>query len=143
MGSEFSPKYCCHCPAGFLSPNNIAGIVPSMSVRCPKTQSGWHPPFGVGNVVAAPLISSITLSTAPFERVSANLIASFVCIFFPPGIAFPLSITTAERSRIRALRHSLGVSHDDGGRRRENPRTMREIQYARDLLVDHFEANNG
>src|SRR5438445_7464065 len=72
-----------------------------MSVRCPKTQSGWHPPFGVGNVVAAPLISSITLSTAPFETVSANLIASFVCIFFPPGIAFPLSITTAERSRIR------------------------------------------
>src|SRR5258708_6689404 len=39
--------------------------MPSTSVRCPRTQSGWHPPFGVGNVVAASLISSITLNTDP------------------------------------------------------------------------------
>src|SRR5258708_33158310 len=55
--------------------------MPPTSVRCPTPHGGGHPPFGVGNVVAAPRISSITLSTAPFETVSANLIASFGCIF--------------------------------------------------------------
>src|SRR5258708_23338746 len=55
--------------------------MPPTSVRCPTPHGGGHPPFGVGNVVAAPRISSITLSTAPFETVSANLIASFVCSF--------------------------------------------------------------
>src|SRR6266576_2186930 len=115
-GSEFSPKYCCHSAAGFLSPKSMLGIVPSISVRWPRTQSGWQPPFGVGNVVAAPLISSITLNTAPFETVSANLIASFVCIFFPPGIGCSLSITIPERSRIRAPGAFL---------RRDQPRRQR------------------
>jgi hypothetical protein len=53
-----------------------------LRARWPRTQSGWHPPLGVGNVVGASLISSRTLNNAPFEAVSANLIASFVCIFF-------------------------------------------------------------
>src|SRR5258707_10044410 len=111
-------------------------MVPWWSVDCPTPQGGGPPPFGVGNVVAAPLISSITLSTAPFERVSANLIASFVCIFFPPGIAFPFSITTPGRLRIRSLQHSLGgVGHDDRSRRRENPRTMRVVHDAHDVLI--------
>jgi hypothetical protein len=69
---------------GVFSAKSAGGIMPSTSVRCPRTQSGWHPPFGVGNVVAASLISSITLSTTPFEMLSANLIASFMCIVCSP-----------------------------------------------------------
>src|SRR5580693_994870 len=32
-GSEPSPKYCCHSPAGFLSPKNTPGIIPSTNAR--------------------------------------------------------------------------------------------------------------
>ena len=42
------------------------------------------------------------------------------------------------------MRHSLGgVGHDYRGCCGENPRTMRVIHYARDVLINHFEASDG
>ena len=90
-------------PRDFALAKSAAGIMPSTSVRCPSTQSGWHPPFGVGNVVAASLIWSTTLNTDPFEMVSANLMASFICIFVSPAIAF-LSVLRSRRDRGYVLR---------------------------------------
>src|SRR5258707_15111191 len=102
-GSDPSAKYFAHSAAGFSSPNNTVGNMPSTMVRCPRTQSGWHPPFGVGNVVGTSLISSIALSTAPFDKVSANLIASFVCIAF----SFMVDL----------IIHAVNRNHDDCKRR--------------------------
>src|SRR6266446_261721 len=89
-GSVPVPKYCCHCSTGFVSPKRISGIEPSINARWPSTQSGWQPPFNVGNVVGASLISSMALNTAPFERVKANWIMSFVCIFLLPFLCYIL-----------------------------------------------------
>jgi hypothetical protein len=64
---------------------NVQVPFTQLKILLSNLSEGWiGAGIGVGNVVAASLISSITLSTTPFEMLSANLIASFMCIVCSP-----------------------------------------------------------
>src|SRR5262245_51026162 len=99
-----------------------------------------HPPFGVGNVVGASLILSITPSTALFESVSANWIASFVCILSPRwknGFQQVLRLWSDRRYATFP-----GRFNDDRGGRTHYPRAMQVVDHAHDEMVRHIDANN-